>query len=348
VVRVKNKKKYVLSIILFLVLFFGTYYFVLRNYPFKELLEAIKHCNKFYIALAFLSVAFYLFFASLYMKRILYHFGKKISWYHAIGYICTEIYFSAITPSSLGGQPVQMIEMNKDKIPYRMNSIIVLLNTLLYKIALIFLAILAFLFYGKLIFSQNIIFSWLVILGFVTTILVIGLFILLIYSKNLIPKIITILLNLLKKLKIIKEEKVLILNQKLNDSIKDYQNCAEFTKKNPFVLLEAFVILLFQRLSLLGISYIIYLAFGLNKIEVLEVIAFQVCITLASDFVPTPGGVAVSEGLLLQVNKYIYGSLLAGAGMLLLRGISFYIVVIFSAIFYMLFHFKKRKGVELI
>ena len=98
-----------------------------------------------------------------------------------------------------------------------------------------------------------------------------------------------------------------------------------------------------QRLSILGISYVIYLAFGLNTLSFFEVIAFQVCITLGSDFMPFPGGVVVSEGLLLQANQIIYGSALATSGMMLLRGISFYLLVLFSFIFYLIFHFVKRK-----
>ena len=80
--------------------------------------------------------------------------------------------------------------------------------------------------------------------------------------------------------------------------------------------------------------------------SIFEVIAFQVCITLGSDFMPFPGGVVVSEGLLLQANQIIYGASLATSGMMLLRGISFYLLVIFSFIFYMCFHFLKRKKAQ--
>ena len=128
--------------------------------------------------------------------------------------------------------------------------------------------------------------------------------------------------------------------------IKEYQECAIFTKKHPKVLLESFLILFCQRLSILSISYIIYLSFGLNELSFLEVLAFQVCITLGSDFVPFPGGVVVSEGLLLQANQIVYGTSLATSAMILLRGISFYLLVIVAFIFYLFFHFIKRKKAQ--
>jgi len=304
-------------------------------------LDSLEACNPKFVILGFGCLVCYVFFASFYLKRTLYHFGKKISWYQAFGYHFTEVYFSAITPSSLGGQPVQMVEMNKDKIPYRINSVVVLLNSLLYKVALILLAIVAFVFYKNELFSQSPLFCWLVSLGFITTLLVIGLFFLLIYSKKLIPKIAHYTLLFLEKIHLIKKRKE--LEEKLEEAMKGYAACAEFTKSHKKVLVEGLLILLGQRISLLSISYMIYLAFGLQSLSFFELVAFQIGITLASDFMPFPGGVVVSEGLLLEINQMIYGSVLATSGMILLRGISFYFIVIFSGIFYLWFHFKKRK-----
>lgn len=336
-----KNKKYLLSVLLFIILLFGTYYFILKDYSLNEFIEAFNYCDLKYLLFGFLSLFGYLFCASLYLKRMLYHFGKKINWYQAFGYQFTEIYFSAITPSSLGGQPVQMVEMSNDNIPYRINSIVVLINSLLYKVALIILAVLAFIFYGNLIFSQSRLFCTLVILGFITTILVILLFFALIYSKKLVSKIAHYSLLFLEKMHLLKKR--IELEEKLEIALKDYSSCAEFTKKHKEVIIEALIILLFQRLFLLLISFMIYKAFSLNEYSVFQIISLQICITLASDFMPFPGGVVVSEGLLLQINQLIYGSLFATSAMILLRGISFYIIVIFSGIFYLFFHFIKRK-----
>lgn len=337
----KNKKQYILSIILFLVLLIGTYYFVLRDYSISTFIGSLSNCKIEYIILAFTCVFLYSFFAALYNKRMLYYFNKKISWYQAFGYIFTEVYFSAITPSSIGGQPVQMIEMKKDGIDYQINSIVVLLNTIIYKIGIILLATLAFLLFYNDIFSQNKIFIILFTLGYITSLLLIMFMLSLVYSKKLIPKIISILISLGVKLHIIKDKNK--ITNRFDEAIIGYQKCAKLTKDNPRILIDAFFILLFQRLSLISISYLIYKSFGGNTLSYAEVIAFQVCLTIACDFVPTPGGVAVSEGLLLQINKFIYGTVFATSAMILLRGISFYLFILFCGIFYIFFRFIKRK-----
>ncbi len=333
-------KKYSWSILLFLVLIFGTYYFVLKDYSLSELFLAIQNCNPIFLLFAFVCLFGYCFFACIYFRRMLKYFGKKINWYQAFGYHFTEVYFSAITPSSIGGQPVQMIEMNKDKIPYQISTVLILLNTLIYKIALLTVAMLGFIFCFPMLWNQSALFVWLVILGFITTIFLIIFFLMLVYSKKLIPKIATILFHIGRKMKL---KRINEWESKFNEALKGYQACAKLTKKNPRILFEAYLILLCQRVSLLAISYFIYLSFGLNQLNFMEMVAFQSCITLASDFMPFPGGVVVSEGLLLQINQFIYGEVLATPAMILFRTVSFYFIVLFSGVFYVFFHFKKRR-----
>ena len=340
------KKKYVLSVVLFLVLIFGTYYFVFKGYPIQEFLSSLVHVSPIYIGIACLCMFFWAFFEALYLKRMCKHLGYRINWYQAFGYVFTECYFSAITPSSIGGQPVQMMEMSKDGIPYRVNSMIILLNTMIYKVALIFLAILGMIFYSSKLFSFNTLFNWLVLLGFGTTILVIICFILLVYSKKLMYRIVSLVIKLLKKLRFVKNTRE--KEASLKASLRDYQECAKTTRQHPWILLESFVILVFQRLSILAVSYVIYRSFGLSDLSIFEVIAFQVFITLGSDFMPFPGGVVVAEGLLLEANKVLYGSELATSGMILLRSISFYGIVLFSFIAYLYFHFVKRKKAKIL
>ena len=337
----KSKKQYLLFILLFLALIFGTYYFILKDYSLIDFIKSLSNCNLSYIWIVVILLFLYASFDAVFLKRMLFHFGKKVKFYNAFGYFFTETYFSAITPSSMGGQPVQMYEMNNDKINCRISSIVVLLNTILYKIALLVITFIAVPFYLKDIFNQDNLFNILIILGIVTNILVIILFIAMVYSKKTLPKMINKLISFGSKIHIIKnkEEKM----KKFNEALKDYQRCAILTREKPIILVEGFIYMLLQRLSLLSISYVIYLSFGFNSLSYVELIAFQACITLASDFVPLPGGVVVSESLLLKINSFIYMETLATSSMVLLRGISFYFLVIVSAIFYLIFKSLKRE-----
>ena len=161
------------------------------------------------------------------------------------------------------------------------------------------------------------------------------------YSKKIVKLFKKILFYIIKRINFIKDKEKKIT--KIEKMLDEYQMCAKITKDKPIILIESLFILLLQRIALLSISYFIYRAFGLNEYTIFELIAFQICITLGSDLMPTPGGVMINEGLLLKTNELLYGSSLALSGMLVQRSINFYFLVIFSGFAYLYFHFKKRK-----
>lgn len=233
-----------------------------------------------------------------------------------------------------------MYEMNKDGIMFRTSGVVVLLNTILYKVALIILAIILIPIYFNEIFNISTLFNILIILGIIINILVIIFFLAMVYSKQILPKIIKKIINFGNKIHIIKDKEKII--KKFEDALKDYKKCANITKEKPIILLEGLIYMILQRLSLLTISYFIYISFGLNYFSYLELITFQICIILASDFVPLPGGIGISENLILKINSFIYGTFLATSGMILFRGISFYIFIAFGGLFYFIFHFRKK------
>lgn len=336
-------KKYILSILFFLALIFGTYYFIFKGYSISDFKGALSQISIGYLLLALLCMALWAIFESLYLKQMLKHLGYKINWYQALGYVFTECYFSAITPSSIGGQPIQMMEMNKDGIPYHTNSVVILLNTLIYKLALVTLAIVGMAFYWKDLFGFNHLYNWLVLLGFVTTILLMICFIVLVYSKKAMGWAYNLFLKIMKKFKFKKADE---WSKKTADTIAKYQDAAEFTKEHPGVLIEAYLLLICQRLSIMAIAYFIYISFGFKSMSFFEIIAFQTCITLGADFTPLPGGVLVSESLLFQANQVIYGETLATPAMIIMRSISFYGIVIFALVYYLIFHFLPRKGAK--
>lgn len=335
-------KKYFLSILLMLSLLTLTYFLVLRDCDFNLLFTTIHNTNHFFLLGASLCMVTYLFLGSLYYKRILSYFEKKVSYYQALGYNLTEVYFSAITPSYVGGQPIQMIEMKKDDVPYEASSVIALLYSMLGRIALLVLASCLFICYYKYLFSLNTLYNVIILIGFLSTILVSLLFAGLIYSKTIANAVLKFCLFVIDKFKFFKDKDK--KKERIKNIIKEYQACAKITKDNPKIIIEAFFIILAQRFVLLLTSYMVYLAFGFNKYSMFLVIAFQICVTLGSDLMPTPGGVLVNESLLLTVNQLLYGEDFALAGMLLLRSINFYLLVIVSGIFYLIFHYRKKKS----
>lgn len=338
---IKNKK-YILSFLLFILLFLLTYFYIFRRYDFNLLIQILKECNTTYILLAVLCMILYPVFEAIFIHMFSKNLGCNISFYKALGYTFTEIYFSGITPSSTGGQPIQMLEMKKDKIPYYKSTTIVIINTIIYKLTLVFLLILSLIFYHKEIFDKFYIFKYLVLFGSIFNILFVLLLIALLYSKRAINFIKKIIIYIINHISLVKNKEKYIEN--ISRTIDKYKNISSDIKENKPLLIKSFIILLLQRLSILLVSYFVYKSFGLNKYSIFLIIAFQVCIISASDFIPTPGGIMVTEGIIIAINKYLYTDFNDISAMILQRSINFYLLMIISFIFYIIFHYDKRRN----
>lgn len=341
-----KQKKYILSIGLFLLLFGITFFYIFSNYSVTDFIETLKRCNPIFIGFAFLCVLAYLGMNCIFLKKIFHLFETKISWIQALGYTCTEIYFSAVTPSSTGGQPIELIYMARDHIPYRKSTIVVLINTILYKLAIVLLGVVSILCFPNLLLNHGILFNTLMLIGMGLNIFVILFFSLLVFSKKIPNRLIHFFLKVLIKLHIVKKEKEVEKKQEMENALKDYQKCSELTKKNPKLFLKLFSLILLQRIFLFSISFLIYRAFGLNEYSFLPLVALQIGVNQAIDSVPFPGGVMVGEGLTYQINTMIFGSTFALSSMLLVRGISFYFLILFSSFVYLCYHIsgvRKEK-----
>lgn len=336
-----KNKKYILSFLLFILLFGITYFYIFRKYDFNLLINTLKSCNILYIILGLISMIMYPVFEAIFIKRFFKYLDCDVSFYQALGYTFTEIYFSGITPSSTGGQPVQMLEMKKDNITYSKSTTVVIFNTIMYKMTLIFLLVLSLIFFSKDIFSKFSLFKWLVIGGSLFNILFILFLISLLYSNKVINFVKKCFNYIVRHIKIIKNKDKLI--EMFDKTINEYREASLVIKGNYKMVIESFVILLLQRISILIISYFVYRSFGFNEFNIFLIIAFQVFITIASDFVPTPGGVMVAEGIMISINKYLYGNINDVSAMLLQRSISFYFLIIISFIFYLIFHYDKKR-----
>ena len=91
--------------------------------------------------------------------------------------------------------------------------------------------------------------------------------------------------------------------------------------------------------------YVVYRSFGLNEQSLLTMILLQAAISVSVDMLPLPGGMGISERLFLQIFAPLFGSTaLTLSGMLLSRGISYYMLVILSGIITIITHLTVKPA----
>lgn len=254
----------------------------------------------------------------------------RISMLLCLKYSFIGFFFSAVTPSATGGQPMQIYYMKRDGIDVATSSVVLIIITIVYKLVLMLLSVV----FGIAEFSYiadklgNI---WILILfGMLANIMFVAFLLVAIYKQSFAVKTVGKLILWLGKMHIIKNRDKSL--KKALCALKKYDKSAGYIKDNRMMLLEVFVITTIQRLAMFSVTYLVYKAFGLEGHSFLQIVALQTLIALAADSLPLPGGIGATESSFLILYKDIFGKHLILPGMLLSRGISYYALIFMSAV----------------
>ena len=323
-------RKTLLQITMLAALMFVTYYLIMRDKDITQVWAVVVASSKCWLLAAAAVMAVYVFCGGWAIKVMMKGRGRKVTIWQCFKYSFVEIYFSAITPSNTGGQPVQMVYMREDGFPVSESTVVLCGVTVLYRVA--FLITCGVLFLINLDFISGPISSvWpLVILGVVVNLALIGALILLLFSKKLLRWIMEKTVKLLGKLHIVKDvpEKLASFSKK----IEQYHSCAKFFAENKGLVVRTFLVLALQRAALMSVPCFVYLAFGLKGYSFIEIMTTQYLLSLCVDLMPLPGAVGISETVFLMMFTPIFLEANITSAVLLSRGISFYLLVVIAGL----------------
>lgn len=334
-IRKKNNKKYVISFGVLLILIVVTMFILFKDYSAKELYDVLKTLDTKYIILASCMPLLYIFFQSFSCKMILRTLGHKSSMVNNIAYNSIDLYFCAITPSATGGQPMAFYYMLKDDIPSTKSIIALLLNTAAFRFVLLFLGIISLFFASNVVFNGKLTMPILFFIGVLINLVMVLICMSGIYHVNLIKKLGYKLLRFINKFR---KKDINVILEKFDLKLKEYEKCGEFIKQHKILFLIVFTLNVFQRISYFLVSFFVYKAFGLSGATIFELLAAQIIIAVAVDSLPLPGGILITETLMLLAYELFYASELILPAMLVTRLCGYYFMLIVTMIIFIIKH----------
>ncbi|MDD4370517.1 MAG: lysylphosphatidylglycerol synthase transmembrane domain-containing protein [Anaerostipes sp.] len=338
----KSKKSIIGNTIFFVVLFGLTFYAIFKNNELSELSQVIQSVKPVYFILGFVMINLFVWCESYIIHRMLKVLRYNVPKRNCIKYSYVGFFFSCITPSATGGQPAQLFYMNRDNVDISVGTVVLMIVTILYKFVLVFLGALIFIFKHGLIsrYISDVVFFF--YLGIALNVFCVAFMLLLVFEPTLASKILIGLVHGLEKIHILKKKEERI--EKIEISMIEYHRAAAVIKEHKGMIVEGFVISLIQRLIHFSVTYLVFRAFGLSTLGIIDIIALQSVISISVDMLPLPGGMGISEGLFLSIFRKIFQGKLLYPAMLLSRGISYYALVIISAVMTCVAHLTiKRK-----
>ncbi len=341
-----NKKKIISEILIVLLISAVTFTILLSFQDLGEVWKTLQTANLKYIGIAILCVIAYLLLWPLSLCLIARVKGikKNFTTSYLIG--ASEHFFNGITPFSTGGQPIQIYLYTKKKITAAESTGLILTNFVAYMIATNVFAIAALCYYTT--FSGNFSNStrWIVILGFVMNFLTLVFMILMATCKFIRDFFKKVLLALCK---------IKFIGKFLTKLIPFFDNyCANAQTASKEIFSHGWTFL--GAIILKAIPLFFYYAIPFFILRSLDVeLAWNILpiIMLATAFaittmvwVPTPGGTGGIEIAFTTIFTTFAGvtSSIASAGMVIWRGVTYYLLMLLSAITYIIYELLVKRA----
>ena len=326
----KSRKKIIFNGVFLAVVFALTVYGVFHGEDLSSMMDAIHRADKRWLVPGIALVAFFIWGESIIIWYMMRSSGICLKKRTCFLFSSVGFFFSCITPSASGGQPMQIYYMKKEKISIPVSTVILMIVTITYKLVLVVIGV------GIAIFGRGFLHKYLegilpvFYLGLALNIFCVTFMTILVFHPLLAKAILVKGMKLLERLHLMKKKEGRL--KKLEDSMDTYRNTAAYLKNNPFVIVKVIGITFIQRMALFAVTWFVYQAFGLHGTGFWEILFLQAVISVSVDMLPLPGGMGISETLFLTIFRPVFGGLLL-PGMVLSRGLGYYGELLISAVF---------------
>lgn len=319
-----------------------------EGFSIKEFWEYLTSLNPVFLILAILSMLAVIFFEALAILTIIKTLGQRQRFKSGFLYATSDLYFSAITPSSTGGQPASGYLMMKDGIPGTVATVGLLVNVIMYNLAIIIISVVTFLIKPEVVLGFSTLSKVLIIVGtFCLSCLALFSFIIL-YKSHFIQRVGHWFINLFVKIKLIRKPEK--LRAKLDSCIESYDTHVSHLKGTSAMMLKVLLFNILQRVCNIAVTLFIYLASSENPGAAFDVWSAQCMVVIGTNMLPIPGAVGISDYLLIDSFGTIGFDAMGAVNLSLLsRTISFYFSVIVcgaSLIIYAISNKIKEKKQE--
>lgn len=340
-VGLKKKKRnipwgmlYIAATIIALILF-GIF-----NREFGNVFTTISNLTPGFLTIAILVSIVYFVFEGEIIRLLMKSQGIRLKFLNGMKIGLLGIYYSYITPSSSGGQPMQAAYLRRDKIPVGTSTAVLIMKFFCFQCAFELCSVISFiLMYAKLTVENPGIIPF-IILGLVVNGLSI-IFFPSLFFKPVLRTICKFAKWLVNKFGFL--EKRFHLLPSIDRFENDFGSYTDDFKKKKKSLVIGVLLSIPQFILQMSVIYFIFRAFGYRDVRYFEILAIQCLLQVSVSFMPMPGASGAQEvGFSSFFRNYFVNQDLYAAVMVW-RFFTYYLVVIAGAIMVVADQFLYRR-----
>lgn len=309
------------------------FYFLYSEQGLYDLITSSQQINFWWIAAALLSYCTSVFADVLVIYLYIHDEYKQFKIRHSARSVLLGLFWSGITPSSTGGQPMQVYYMSKHKVDVGYSSSRLLNRFLVYQITMTVMTVIAVILKFSY-FQEHMdtpILSTLVTIGFISQTFITLVFVFLAFSKNLTAKATRGIASLLCKIRLIKDKDR--LKKSLETQLAKFHSGNRMIFSKPKLVIMAVVLTVIQLIAMFLVPYCIYRSFGLNQASPFDMVCSQAFVTLISGMIPIPGASGAAEFSFTALFALFFTPATIKSATLIWRIITYYLSILVGAPF---------------
>ena len=320
-----NWKK-ILSFLLILASIVIVFLIAFSNRELKDAWKAMGSMDLRWVVGIFLCWAVYTFFDGMNYWAYLRKQGFRISIGRAVNVALIGFYYSNITPSAAGGQPMQVNSMRKAGIPVGYGTMAVTIRFITNQFMVSLISLVMFLLHRDFVYEQLggaiwwVRFGWLLNFGSVPLVLLAA------FKRNWIQRLLVWVIGILEKMHLIRNTDLAVA--KVAETLDTYHVALHDLIRHPGQIVLQFAI---STVSLLGhfmTVVFVYGAFGQSGTSWDHLMTIASLLYVSASATPLPGASGAQEGGFLLYYRGIFMDGMIGLALLVWRFFTFYLYLI--------------------
>ena len=316
-----------------------TLFVVFRQVTPAQMFEAMKQMKPVFILLGLLAMFGYTFGEGMTISRALKMLGYPVNIWKGIKYGIVGLFYSSITPSASGGQPMQIYYMYRDKIKVTHGFMAIMVLFFGFEAATVGLAIAGFISQGRLLSEAMGGTKMLLTIGIFVNLFLLVLVSLILFSENAIHAIGRFAVRVIG----IFEKKQDKIKNAVSGAIAEYASCSGALKGHRDVVIKTLLTSVFQFICMYSVPWLVYRGFGLSEYGWVQAFFLQAVLYVGVGFLPLPGAAGVSEATFMIIFRILYPQAILASAMVMTRCINLYFILIIYGIAVLFFTRRLLK-----
>ena len=330
--KVSHGRKRALEGAFFLLVMGLSFYMVFHGQDKEQVDAALRGLSPVSLGLAMLTGLFFVSAEGImicYLLRALKgkRCGKPVSsLLRCISYSYIGFFYSGITPSATGGQPMQLYYMCKDRNSLSESSVVLMTVALIYKFMLVLIGVGMLILWNRPLKSYLLEYYPLYLLGLMLNLLLVVILLAVMLAPEGMKNLIFRVEKLLVKGRILKVSPQ--RKSKIEDFVGGYRGAVQFLMEHKAKVWNVCLFTLLQRCSVFFLTWIIYCGFSLEGADMITVMCLQASVYIAVDMLPVPGAQGITELMYRNVFSTVFAGGTLMPSLYVTRGISFYFLLL--------------------